>query len=405
LAAVRVAFLIDRWQPERGGAERAMAALAEHLEQGGHEVVALGRHGPTKAYPAPGRFESVRVPAWTYLSRAARERALGAALLAGAQEAACDVTIGVRHLPRVDLYWPHGGSHAATLAALMRARAFAKGDPIPPEADVEQVAVDAARGRHRTFLELERRLLEGGGARRIVCVSEVVERELVRMHAGIEERLVVIENGVDTARFHPRERAAARETLLAAIGEAADGEERGPILTLVARNPELKGLPVLLEALKGLRERPWHLVVAGAKDARRWKAPVKRAELEGRVTLAANLDPIVLAAGADLSVLPSWRDPAPLAVLEALSAGTPVVTTSVAGGSELIEGGVSGDVVATPGDVEGLRGVLAAWIERLSGAEPDRDAIRTCVRGRDRAQWLGRLEALVTELAEARSQA
>ena len=144
---MRVGFLIDRWQPERGGAERALAALAEHLERQGHEVLAFGLYGPRPDHPAPGHFERVSVPAWTHLSRGARERALGAALIAGAADAGCDVTIGVRHLPRVDLYWPHGGSHAANLVALAKARAVAKavvkGQPLPDLAELEiDVVVD-----------------------------------------------------------------------------------------------------------------------------------------------------------------------------------------------------------------------------------------------------------------------
>jgi len=401
---LRVAFLIDRWQPERGGAERALAALAAHLESRDHEVVALGLYGPRPDHPAPGRFERVRVPAWTHLSRAARERALGAALIAGAAEQACDVTIGVRHLPRVDLYWPHGGSHAATLAALTRARAAAraadKGETLPQSEELEADVVEKARGKHRTFLDLERRLLEGGGARRVVCVSGVVEEELCRAYPGIEERLVRVENGVDTERFHPRARAQARETLLAELDgkDARAGE--GPLLSLVARNPELKGLPTLIEALSGLRDTPWHLVVAGPKDVRRWKGPVKRAGLEGRVTLRPNLDPVTLAAGSDLYVLPSWRDPAPLVVLESLACGTPVVTTSLSGGSELIRADVAGQVLDRPGDAEALRAALGSWIGRAAADDVDRDAVRACVRGRDAASWLERLEKLVLSLAK-----
>jgi UDP-glucose:(heptosyl)LPS alpha-1,3-glucosyltransferase len=397
-AALRVGFLIDRWRPERGGAERALAALAGHLEERGHEVLAFGLYGPRPEHPAPGRFVAVRVLAWTHLSRGSRERALGAALIAGAAEKKCDVTVGVRHLPRVDLYWPHGGSHAATLVALARARACAKGEPLPEGDDLEAEVVAKARGRHKTFLDLERRLLEGGGAGHVVCVSRVVQEELERAYPACAAKLVLIENGVDVERFHPREREAARGKLRAELDAVRGAEIEGPVVSLVARNPELKGLPTLLEALSGLTEPKWHLLVAGPKDVRRWKGPVKRLGLEGRVTLRPNLDPVVLAAGSDLYVLPSWRDPAPLSVLESLAAGTPVVTTRLSGGSELIQDGVAGEVIERPGDPESLRGALSRWIGRAGAGEVDREAVRACVRGRDAASWLGRLERLVLSL-------
>jgi glycosyltransferase involved in cell wall biosynthesis len=210
---------------------------------------------------------------------------------------------------------------------------------------------------------------------------------------------VRVENGVDTERFHPRERARARETLLAELDNQNEEVSEAPLLSLVARNPELKGLPTLIEALSGLRDTPWQLVVAGPKDVRRWKGPVKRAGLEGRVTLRPNLDPVTLAAGSDLYVLPSWRDPAPLVVLESLACGTPVITTRLSGGSELIRADVAGQVLDGPGDAEALRAALRTWIDRASTGGIDRDAVRACVRGRDAGSWLDRLERLVLSLA------
>lgn len=114
---MRVGFLIDRWQPTRGGAERALAEFAAHLEVGGHEVHAFGSEGPRPGESAPGQFHRVRSHG---LSRGARERNLGELMLAAAEGAGCEVTIGVRHLPRVDLLWLHGGTHVATLRALRK---------------------------------------------------------------------------------------------------------------------------------------------------------------------------------------------------------------------------------------------------------------------------------------------
>ncbi|MEO6710822.1 MAG: glycosyltransferase, partial [Planctomycetota bacterium] len=100
-----VAFLIDRWEPERGGAERALAALAKHLVERGHRVLAFAR----RASPgAPGEFHAVATGGW---SRKSRERALARALTAAAREAGADVTIGIRHLEEVDVFWPHAGAH------------------------------------------------------------------------------------------------------------------------------------------------------------------------------------------------------------------------------------------------------------------------------------------------------
>lgn len=184
---MRVGFLIDRWDPTRGGAERALATFAAWLAARGHEVLAFGLQGPPAGVDAPGTFVPVHAQG---LTRGRRERRLARALVESAESMGCEVTVGLRHLERVDLYWPHGGSHAATLEALGK----------------------RPWGRHRAFLDLERRALADGGARRVVCVSELVRRELLDHYPSSAPRLVLVPNGLDLERFQVGARAATRSS-------------------------------------------------------------------------------------------------------------------------------------------------------------------------------------------------
>ncbi len=372
--ATTVGFLIDRWDPERGGAERALAALARHLEERGRRVLVFALEGRPEA---PGELRTVAARG---LTRSARERALSRVLPAAAREAACDVTIGIRHLERVDLFWPHGGSHAATLAARRRARGL---DPERP-----------ARGRHRAFIELERGLLEGGGARRVVCVSELVRGELERRYPACRERTVVIENGVDLERFHLGLRAEAGAGLRAELGLDA----RTPLVAFAAREPELKGLEPLLRALAGLADQPWHLVVAGPRRAAHWERLARRLGIgPERATVRGHVAPDALFAAADLCALPTWRDPCPLVVLESLACGTPVLTTRCAGNSHLLDA-ASGSVVDGPGDAA-LGAELRGWMARIRSGSVDHELVRARVTERGAPAWLAALEGEVNALA------
>jgi hypothetical protein len=149
LRTLRVGLIIDRWQPSRGGAERALAELAQHLEARGHAVLAFSAEGPPRGESAPGELELVRARglAWT---RGARERRLADASLAAARAARCDVTVGVRHVASADLLWPHGGSHAASRAAIRAARAWrvdhpTRIEPTSPRGQTSRVRRDRAR--------------------------------------------------------------------------------------------------------------------------------------------------------------------------------------------------------------------------------------------------------------------
>jgi len=368
---LRIAFLIDRWSPGRGGAERALATFAAWLETRGHEVLALGLEGPAPGESAPGLFVPVTTHGWT---RGKRERRLAEALLSTAAGMGCDVTIGTRHLPRVDFYWPHGGAHAATLRALGK----------------------RVRGRHRAFLELERKALADGGARRVVCVSELVRQEILDFYPTSARRLRLIPNGVDLERFRPAAREASRAALLALTGWPAED----PILTFTGRNAKLKGLERLFQALGTLAGRPWRLLVAGPEDARRWGRRARKAGLDPeRLHIAAQLDPLMIAAGGDLAILPSRRDTCGLVVLEALAAGTPVLISEAVGAKEVLRDPLQGSVFGKKVKPRELAALIEAQLLRNRVQEPDRAVIASAVADRDLSTWLGALERELLDVA------
>jgi UDP-glucose:(heptosyl)LPS alpha-1,3-glucosyltransferase len=384
---LQIGILVDRWQPSRGGAERALADLASFLEAHGHRVQAFAERGPPRDEDAPGQLHLVR-PRGIALSRGARERRLAEALVNAADAEGCDVTIGVRHLPRVDLYWPHGGSHAASVAASRAARAWKPGRSV----DIEPIAM---HGRHRAFVEFETELLERGGARAVACVSALVAEELAIAFPACANRSFLAPNGVDLVRFHPREREQSGAELRRAL--AIDGA--APVITIAARNPVLKGLPVLLSALKSIEREPWTLVVAGTRDVEAWKRRVREAGIAGdRVRVLRDADAVAFAAASDVCVLPTWRDTCGLVALEALATGVPVITTSRAGVRECIDSS-SGTVIENPGDVDALARAIRDWLERARGGKVDRERVRARVLGRGRETWLAALEARLVELA------
>ncbi len=348
---LRIGLLIDRWDPSRGGAERALAELADGLAARGHEVLALAAEGPAPGSASAARWQRVQ-PGWS-LGRANHEKRLARALVEAARAAGCAVIVGVRHLYECDLWWPHGGCHRATLRAL--------GKPL--------------RGRHRVFVELEQRMAHS--ARRIACVSQLVLDEVVAEHPGAREKAVLVGSAIDLERFHPRERAGRAGELRAELGLAEDEF----LIGFSARQPKTKGLPTLLEALRELRAGGARatLLVTGAKVRAR----------PGLVVLP-DLDPAVFSAACDVLAHPTLRDTFGLVIAEALASGTPVVTSTRAGAAELVREPEHGRVLADPLDSSALCAALRAQL----GSRPDRERVREAARGCGREAWLARMEAL-----------
>ncbi len=118
-----------------------------------------------------------------------------------------------------------------------------------------------------------------------------------------------------------------------------------------------KGIPVLLDALAKLRQQGYDntLVLAGLTGG-----DISRTEFLETVK-AGNLEPVVLIedAGQDrilsmlekaaVFALPSFTEGMPISLLEAMSAGVPVVASRVGGVAEAVAEGEEGFVV-TPGD-------------------------------------------------------
>ena len=373
--ALHVALLIDRWDPQRGGAERALGMLSQHLVSRGHRVTAFGAEGTSTA---GAEFKRVLAGG---LTRAGRERALGRGMLAAAREAGCHVTVGVRHLEEVDLYWPHAGSHLEALAARRRSRGNFRDAP--------------PHGRHRAFVEFERALFEGRGARRIVCVSERVREEFERAWPGCDDRMVVIENGVDLERFRPELRAKCADRLRARVRVGEDV----PLIAFAAHDPELKGLPSLLAALASVT-RPWHLVIAGTPHPKRWRTAAAFLGFgPERISTFDYLPAEELLAGADLCCVPTWRDTSLLVLIEALACGTPVITTTCAGDSDLARAPEAGTVIEGPDDIDELAAAVTDWLGRIEAGTVDPSAVRARVEHRDQATWMSRLEREVLALA------
>ena len=168
----------------------------------------------------------------------------------------------------------------------------------------------------------------------------------------------------------------------------------------VGRLTEQKALPVLLEAVARVEGARLELVGDGPERAR-LEELAGELGLDGRVQFAGALardEVLAHLAGARAAVLSSAWENLPHAAVEALSVGTPVVSTAVGGVPEVVHDGENG-LLVPPGDVAALASALGAIARddalraRLAaGAQPSVAAI-----GRDAIY--GRLEEILVEAA------
>jgi glycosyltransferase involved in cell wall biosynthesis len=197
----------------------------------------------------------------------------------------------------------------------------------------------------------------------VIALSSALRDAVLELTDG-RARVVVIPNGIDAARFHPRDRREARRRL----GLAPDAQ----LVVSVGRLHQSKGFPILIEAVGRLRDRFPNLRVAivGAPDGEADATPamLAAAELGGlgaRLLLPGAQPPAALAdwyAAADLFALPTSREGSPNVVLEALACGLPCVATPVGGIPDVLSDPRLGLMV--PATVDGFVEGLSAALER-----------------------------------------
>jgi teichuronic acid biosynthesis glycosyltransferase TuaC len=186
------------------------------------------------------------------------------------------------------------------------------------------------------------------------------------------ERITIHRTGLDRARFHPRDRTAAR----AKFGFSSEV----PLLATVGALIPRKGQAFVIDALTHLPDSQLALIGAGPDEAmlraRSAKLGVgERVHFFGALPNAELPD---LLSAADVFVLPSSSEGLANAWIEALACGVPVVTTPIPGARELITDPAYGRFAERDGQA------IAQAVSDLLLAPPPPSAV---VRATDGYSW------------------
>ncbi|MSR45517.1 MAG: glycosyltransferase [Planctomycetes bacterium] len=323
-----LAIVIDRFDAQRGGAERYLAELATRLVQLGHRVrVYCVSHAdvPTGVVVIPIAAGGT--------TRVARERRFATMAATRARADGCAPLLAIRHVPEATVYQPHGGAWAASAAARVDS------DPSPLRKALRQL-FHRASPRHRHFRAVEREILARADVT-VLAVSDRVRADLLAIDPGADARIVVLAPAIDVARFQA----------VAAARAAARRSPRQPArLLFCGHDFVLKGLSHALSAFARCDARIQGAVleVIGRGDPGPFKREAARLGITDRVAFrGASADLSDSLRAADLLLHPTWFDPCALVCLEALAAAVPVVTTERNGAASLVRA-ARGRVVRDP---------------------------------------------------------
>lgn len=235
-----------------------------------------------------------------------------------------------------------------------------------------------------------------------IVVPSAWSRAALIEHEGVPAaKIHVIPNAAHAVAFTPEELDATR-------AELDDASDRAELVVVAAMLRPEKAQDVLIRAVAALAPSRPHLrlLLLGGGTPQRPRGTQDELEalaatlgIADRVRFLGRREDVArVVAAADVAVLCSRGENLPLAVLEYMEAGTPIVATDVGGVRELVTDGVHALVVA-PDDP----GALARAVD---DALTDREAAReraTAARTRRRAHFDwdtvgGQVRALYEEL-------
>jgi UDP-glucose:(heptosyl)LPS alpha-1,3-glucosyltransferase len=348
--AVKVALVIDRFDPRVGGREQWTVGFAAHLLEREHEVHVV-------AFSEANHTLQIRAHILPQARRMLERARCVAASIAILKP---DVVHDGGTSWSGHVFQPHTGSRRLSEATLRTTQ---------PQLRRLRSLISPRDWRYRWHLaRLEQ--LQARNARRIIALSHRLRGLLAERHGVAPERITVIPNGVDTQRFAPSLRAGLRLPTRRAL-RLGDGT----LFLTVAHNPRLKGVDTAMRALASLRQEgaDVRLAIAGGPADAFWTKLASRLDIRDRVHfLGPVTDMAPLFAAADVLVHPTRWDACSLATIEGLAAGLPVITTAMNGASELIVDGRSGFVLPDPEDVSALaahmRHLLCPDMRRSIGA-------------------------------------
>jgi UDP-glucose:(heptosyl)LPS alpha-1,3-glucosyltransferase len=321
---MRLAFLLFQYFPF-GGLQRDCLKIAQRCAARGHDVTIFTREWQGER-PAGLRVKLLEAGGWSNIARDGRFARHAADITASEN---FDGMIGFNKLPGLDVYYGADPCYVAKAARLKPA--WYRWTP-----------------RYRHFAAMEKAVFARGQRTQALVLTEEETPHYEKVYGTERERFHVLPPGIERRTFTPEQKSETRARLRREHGWGA--EEK--LLLLVGSGFRVKGLDRAIQSLAALPAEilaDTRLVVIGQSHPAEFVALAKQLGVQDRVHfLGGRNDVFDWMLAADLLVHPARSESAGMILLEALTAGLPVLATDACGYAFHIQRASAGRVLTSP---------------------------------------------------------
>ncbi|MDI6732381.1 MAG: glycosyltransferase family 4 protein [Planctomycetota bacterium] len=352
---MKIAFVIYNFSESKGGVERYAYYLAQYLIKEGDEVHIFCHRLLDENVPVQNGlfFHPVKASGiFSYLKYLSFANNSARLLKQGGGWGRFDIIHGFGRTYLQDVYRVGSGCHWEYLKHRHLFRQTPKAFGIGRAINFLGKLIQYLNPRNQVIMHLERKSFSTGAYRKIICISEKVKEEIQRYYNISDENIRVIYNGVDPERFNIANRAKYRSDIRKQYGLT----DNAVVLLFVGSGFERKGLRYAIESLSLIPESKrssLKLLVVGRGNIPKYQKLCRKYGIENQVIFAGAQSAIEqYYSASDIFLFPTLYEPFGTACLEAMASGLPVITTEIAGVSEIISNAIDSFVVVNPSDTQ-----------------------------------------------------
>lgn len=321
---MNIAFIRARYNPF-GGAERFLNRAVDAVVAQGSTPTII-----TRAWPDSGNAAiQHRIVNPHYFTKAGRDKSFAGATNALLRRKRFDLVQSYERMAGCDVFHAVDGVHAEWLVQRRRV-----------QNGLQRFGVHI-NPHHRYVLAAERAMYASPTLRAVICISQMVKRNVVQHYGVAAEKLHVIYGDIDCEKFHPRLRDEHRAAMRKQLNIPADA----PIALFVGSGFARKGVAGFLATVAKVRGL-FGLVVGHDKHLARYRSVAARMGVGDRIVFTDSIKDVTPYYGAsDVFLMPTLYEPFGLVFGEAMACGLPAITSPEAGAADWIQSGVNGFVV------------------------------------------------------------
>ena len=337
-----VAFCLYKYFPF-GGLQRDFMRIASTVAARGHHVRVY-----TQSWEGdcPKAFELIQVPVKSHTNHG-RNAEYYAWVQNHLKAHPADRVVGFNKMPGLDVYFAADVCYAEKVAQ-------------------EKGFLYRLTSRYRHYAAFERATFEHGKSTKLMMLTDKQITDFQKHYQTEPERFKILPPGIYPDRKYSAQIPNSRE-----IYRQKNGiKEQQNLLLQVGSDFVRKGVDRSIEALAALPESLRHntlLFVVGQDKPRKFEVLAEKLGVRSNVHFFSGRNDVSeLMAAADLLLHPAYQEAAGIVLLEAITAGLPVLTTAVCGYAHYIADANCGTVIAEPFSQEQLNEVLRKSLTQSS---------------------------------------